>query len=111
MKINPSPDRHIGTDVPMPTEKMVKPRRQVAVLKSADLKKHNSSRNRQDLRGYYSASSAMKYLDISKTTFYDLLKEGIVPDPQITLGKRLKRWSRAQLDAVGSDQSNPPTST
>ncbi len=51
-------------------------------------------------QGFFSPASAMAYLDVGKTQFYRWLNDGIVPRPQIDDGRKLRRWTKAQLDAV-----------
>jgi predicted DNA-binding transcriptional regulator AlpA len=62
-------------------------------------------RNLQDQFAYpprgMRADRAAAYLDMSKTTFLDLVKEGVMPKP-VRRG-RIVRWDRLDLDAAFDD--------
>jgi len=49
---------------------------------------------------YYTPKEAQTLLRISRTTFYDWLKKGIIP-PGLRLGPRSRRWTETELLSNG----------
>ena len=55
-------------------------------------------------------AQAIAYLNIGKTTFYRLRKQGLLPEPKIYPGaKRLIRYDRKDLDKYLDGQRNKVT--
>lgn len=48
---------------------------------------------------YMSAKSVMEFLDISKTTFYEMKKKGIIPEPHFPISPHMPRYLKSELIA------------
>lgn len=48
----------------------------------------------------YNIDEAAKYLCVSRRTFARYIKSGRAPKPYQIVGKKIKLWLRAQLDAM-----------
>ncbi len=48
---------------------------------------------------YMSAKSVMKFLDISKTKFYELRKNGDLPEPHYPISPHMPRYLRSEIIA------------
>ena len=52
----------------------------------------------------YTVKNAAAYLDVSERTIQRMLKEGIFPEPSVTIdlggNRKLRRWKQSELDAV-----------
>jgi predicted DNA-binding transcriptional regulator AlpA len=48
---------------------------------------------------YMSAKSVMKFLDISKTKFYELRKNGSLPEPYYPISPHMPRYLRSEIIA------------
>ena len=46
------------------------------------------------------ATDAAKYLGVARSTFWSLVKKGVIPQADIHLGSRVTLWRREALDQV-----------
>lgn len=47
--------------------------------------------------GWWTAKSVKKYFDLPNSTFYDLIKKGVIPEAEFPLGAGLPRYNKEKV--------------